>query len=124
MGRRSAFIKVVSSALSGAMLFAGSASAFASDWDIDSSHSHVGFGVRHMMVSTVHGTFDKYSGSIAVDDGDISKAKMHVEIDASSIDTANPKRDEHLRSPDFFDTAHFPKIVFDSTKVEKRGGIL
>jgi polyisoprenoid-binding protein YceI len=98
-----------------------SASAFGSDWDIDAGHSHVGFAVRHMMVSTVHGTFDKYTGSLAVDDADIAKSKAHFEIDASSINTDNPKRDEHLRSPDFFDVAHYPKIVFDSTRVDKRG---
>ncbi len=102
-------------------LASASASAFASDWDIDPSHSHVGFGIRHMMVSTVHGTFDKYTGSIALDDADVSKSKAHIEIDAASIDTGNAKRDEHLRSPDFFDAAHYPKITFDSTRVEKRG---
>jgi polyisoprenoid-binding protein YceI len=104
-----------------ALLLGGAATAFASDWDIDSTHSRVGFGVRHMMVSTVHGTFDKYSGSIALDDADVAKSKAHIEIDAASIDTANAKRDEHLRSADFFDVAHFPKITFDATKVEKRG---
>jgi polyisoprenoid-binding protein YceI len=98
-----------------------SASAFASDWDIDAGHSHVGFAVRHMMVSTVHGTFDKYAGTLALDDAEITKSKAHFEIDAASINTDNPKRDEHLRSPDFFDVAHYPKITFDSVKVDKHG---
>ena len=98
-----------------------SASAFASDWEVDTAHSHVGFGVRHMMVSTVHGTFDKYTGAVALDDADLGTSKVHFDIDAASIDTGNAKRDEHLRSPDFFDAAKFPKITFDSTKVEKRG---
>ncbi|MBV9946762.1 MAG: polyisoprenoid-binding protein [Myxococcales bacterium] len=114
---RSALLSVAASVL----LLAGSASALASDWEVDSSHSRVGFGIRHMMVSTVHGTFDKYTGQLALDDADLSKSKAHIEIDASSIDTGNAKRDEHLRSPDFFDVAHYPKITFDSTKVEKRG---
>jgi polyisoprenoid-binding protein YceI len=114
---RSAIFSTVTSV---AVLVA-SASAFASDWEVDSGHSHVGFAVRHMMVSTLHGTFDKYSGLVALDDGDITKSKAHFEIDASSIDTSNAKRDEHLKSPDFFDVAHFPKITFDASKVEKRG---
>ena len=116
MNRRS----LLASALSSVLLF-GAASALASDWDLDASHSRVGFGVRHMMVSTVHGSFGKFTGGVALDDADITKSKVHLEIDASSITTQNDKRDEHLRSPDFFDAAKFPKIVFDSTKVEKRG---
>lgn len=109
------------SAAASLLLLAGSASALASDWEVDSSHSRVGFGIRHMMVSTVHGTFDKYAGQLALDDADLAKSKVHIDIDAASIDTGNAKRDEHLRSPDFFDVAHYPKITFDSTKVEKRG---
>ncbi len=108
-------------ALAGLLVLGASASALASDWDIDPSHSRVGFGVRHMMVSTVHGKFAKYTGTIAIDDADVSKSKAHIEIDAASIDTGNEQRDNHLKSPDFFDAAKFPKIVFDSTKVEKRG---
>jgi polyisoprenoid-binding protein YceI len=115
------FRSTLASAFAGLLVLGASASAFASDWDVDSSHSRVGFGVRHMMVSTVHGTFAKYTGTVALDDADITKSKVHLEIDATSIDTGNEKRDEHLKSPDFFDTAHFPKIVFDATRVEKRG---
>ncbi len=98
-----------------------SATAHASDWEIDAGHSRVGFAIRHMMVSTVHGTFDKYTGSVAVDDADTTKSKVHLDIDAASINTGNSKRDEHLRSPDFFDTAKYPKLTFESTKIEKRG---
>jgi len=113
--------QVLASVIASALVLGASASALASDWDIDPAHSRVGFGVKHMMLSTVHGTFTKYTGAIALDDKDIAKSTAHIEIDAASIDTANAKRDEHLKSPDFFDTAHFPKITFDSTKVEKRG---
>ncbi len=108
----------------GALVLAASASAFASDWDVDASHSRVGFAVRHMMVSTVHGTFGKYTGAITLDDTDVTKSKAHVEIDAGSISTGNDQRDAHLRSPDFFDAAKFPKLVFDSTRVEKHGADL
>jgi polyisoprenoid-binding protein YceI len=116
------FRSIFASALTGVLILGASASALASDWDVDAAHSHVGFGVRHMMVSTVHGEFGKYTGTISLDDGgDFSKAKAHLQIDATSITTGNDKRDEHLKSPDFFDVAHFPTIVFDSTKVEKHG---
>jgi polyisoprenoid-binding protein YceI len=103
-----------------AALALGATTALASDWDVDASHSRVGFGVRHMMVSTVHGAFKTFTGAVAFDDKDVTKSKVHIEIDAASVDTGNGKRDEHLKSPDFFDTAKFPKITFDSTKVEKK----
>jgi len=115
------FRSTLTSALAGLLVLGASASALASDWDIDSGHSRVGFAVKHMMVSTVHGTFGKYTGTINLDDTDITKSKAHLEIDATSITTGNDKRDEHLKSPDFFDVAHYPKLVFDSTRVEKAG---
>jgi polyisoprenoid-binding protein YceI len=105
----------------GALLGLAPLTALASDWEIDTSHSRVGFGVKHMMVSTTRGTFGKYTGTLALDDKDITKSTVAVDIDAASIDTQNAKRDEHLRSADFFDTAAYPKIVFRSTKVEKKG---
>jgi polyisoprenoid-binding protein YceI len=111
----------VTSALAGLLVLGASASALASDWDIDSGHSRVGFAVKHMMVSTVHGTFGKYTGTVTLEEADLAKSKAHLEIDASSITTGNDKRDEHLKSPDFFDVAHFPKLVFDATRVEKVG---
>jgi polyisoprenoid-binding protein YceI len=118
--RSSRLGKTLAATFASAFLFV-SASALASDWDIDAGHSHVGFGVKHMMVSTVHGTFKAFTGTVALDDGDITKSKVHLEIDATSITTENDKRDEHLRSGDFFDAAHFPKLVFDSTSIQKLG---
>ena len=118
---RRSFRSIAASAVAGLFLIGASATALASDWDVDSAHSQVGFSVRHMMVSSVHGTFDKYTGWIALDDGDIGKSKAHFDIDAASVNTGNAKRDEHLRSPDFFDAAKFPKITFESTKVDKHG---
>jgi polyisoprenoid-binding protein YceI len=112
--------KFASTALASAFVLA-SASALASDWDVDSAHTHVGFGVKHMMISTVHGAFKTFTGTVNLDDGDIARSKIHLDVDAASITTDNDKRDEHLRSPDFFDTAHFPKIVFDSTSIQKLG---
>ena len=114
---RSLFVSAVASAL----LLGASASAFASSWEVDPAHSRIGFAVRHMMISTVRGSFAKYAGTVALDDGDIAKSKIHLDIDAASISTQNEKRDQDLRSPLFFDVAHFPQITFDSTKVERRG---
>lgn len=95
--------------------------AFASTWDVDPAHSSAGFTVRHMMVSNVNGSFNVKSGVVNVDDKDISKSTVEATLDAASVNTGNSKRDDHLRAPDFFDTAKFPTITFKSTKVEKAG---
>ena len=113
---------VLACAFAGTLLLGASASALAANWDLDAGHSRVGFAVRHMMIATVHGSFGKYAGTVALDDGDITKSKVHLEIDAASIVTQNDKRGSDLKSPLFFDVAHFPTITFDSTKVERRGG--
>lgn len=97
------------------------AAASASTWNIDASHSEVGFSVKHLMISNVKGRFAKFSGTINADDKDVTKSTVEVEIDANSIDTRDEKRDEHLKSPDFFDTAKNPKITFKSKKVTKAG---
>lgn len=95
--------------------------AFASTWNIDPEHSNVGFKVRHLMVSNVKGSFDKYAGTVDINDKDITKSKVEVSIDTSSINTNVQKRDEHLRSADFFDVAKFPAMTFVSKKVAKAG---
>ena len=100
---------------------ASSTPALASDWEIDAAHSTAQFSVRHMMVSTVRGHFQKVSGIASLDDRDLTRSKVEVTIDAASIDTREAKRDEHLKSPDFFDVAKYPTIAFRSTKVEKAG---
>jgi polyisoprenoid-binding protein YceI len=112
---------VTSAAVAGAVLLGATAPALAASWELDAAHSTVGFAVRHMMVSTVRGSFAKYTGTISINDADLSKSTAHIEIDAASIHTGNDKRDDHLRSPDFFDVAKFPKLVFDATHVERRG---
>ncbi|MFP2900792.1 YceI family protein [Corallococcus sp. 4LFB] len=95
--------------------------AFASAWEIDSSHSSAQFGVKHMMVSTVRGSFSNVKGTVNLDDKDITKSTIETTIDATTINTNEPKRDEHLKSPDFFDVAKFPTITFKSTKIAKAG---
>ncbi len=98
------------------------APAFASDWEVDAAHSTAQFSVKHMMVSTVRGHFEKVSGTAQVDDKDVTRSKFVVNIDPASVNTAQPKRDEHLRSPDFFDVAKYPTMTFTSTKIEKAEG--
>ena len=95
--------------------------ASASIWNIDPDHSNVGFKVRHLMVSNVKGNFEKYSGTVDINDKDITKSKVEVTIDTNSINTNVQKRDEHLRSADFFDVARFPTMTFVSKKVAKAG---
>jgi len=90
-------------------------------WNIDPSHSGVHFTVRHMVISKVRGAFERFQGAIAFDEQNPAASTVEVEIDADSIQTHEAKRDGHLRSPDFFDVAQFPKLTFKSTKVEKGG---
>jgi polyisoprenoid-binding protein YceI len=96
--------------------------ALAAPWEIDGSHSQIGFNVKHMMVSTVHGQFKKAKGTLDIDDKNLEKSTINVEIDAASIDTNDPKRDAHLRSSDFFDVEKFPALTFKSKKVKALGG--
>lgn len=95
--------------------------ASASSWNIDPDHSNVGFKVKHMMVSNVRGSFDKYTGTLELNDKDITKSKVQVSIHTDSVNTNAAKRDEHLRSADFFDATKFPTMTFVSTKVAKAG---
>jgi polyisoprenoid-binding protein YceI len=90
--------------------------ASASTWKIDPVHSTVGFKIRHLTVSNVTGRFSSYSGVVNLDDREITKSKVNVTIDANSINTNETKRDEHLRSAEFFDTAKYPTITFVSKK--------
>jgi len=102
------------------LLSAGAVSAASETYKIDVAHSSVGFSIRHFF-SKVPGQFKTFEGTIALDPKDLSKATVNVSIDAVSIDTAVPDRDKHLRSPDFFDVAKFPRITFVSTEVTPGG---
>jgi polyisoprenoid-binding protein YceI len=90
-------------------------------YTVDTSHSDVGFSVRHMVFAKVRGHFTKWTAEIAFDAADPSKSSLKVDIDVASIDTREPQRDGHLKSADFFDVEKFPKITYTSTKVEKAG---
>jgi polyisoprenoid-binding protein YceI len=104
-------------ALAALAVFAFPLSAHASDWVFDSAHTSAQFSVKHMMVSTVRGAFSKVTGSAHLDDTDVTKSTVEVVIPVDSVDTREPKRDGHLKSPDFFDAAKFPTMTFKSTKV-------
>ncbi|GFO61038.1 polyisoprenoid-binding protein [Geomonas silvestris] len=95
--------------------------ALASTWTIDPDHTNVGFRVKHLMVSSVNGNFQKHSGTVVIDDRDVTKSKVEIVIDTASINTNVVKRDEHLRSADFFDVANYPTMTFVSKKVVKAG---
>ena len=91
------------------------------DWAIDQSHSNLAFAVRHMAISTVRGRFKKFSGTIRAEEDGTLKS-IEATIDASSIDTGEPKRDAHLRSADFFDAENSLVLTFRSTSVTPQGG--
>jgi polyisoprenoid-binding protein YceI len=92
-----------------------------STWEIDSAHSGAHFSVRHLMIATVRGEFRKVAGTINMDEKDISKSSVEAVIDATTIDTREERRDNHLKSADFFDVAKFPTITFKSRSVTRQG---
>jgi polyisoprenoid-binding protein YceI len=110
--------KLLASLLAAAPLLA---SAAPSAWNVDASHSQVGFAVRHLVISSVRGEFTKYAGVAQLDETDPAKSTVQVTIDAASVDTHVADRDTHLKSADFLDTAKYPEITFKSTKVKKAG---
>lgn len=111
------FIKLIAAVVTLAI----PAFASAAPWSIDADHSSVGFKVRHMMVSNVKGDFGKVNGVVDIDDKDLTKSKVEVNIDTASINTGVAKRDDHLKSADFFDVAKYPTMTFVSQKVKKAG---
>jgi polyisoprenoid-binding protein YceI len=95
--------------------------AAADTYKIEGSHTQSGFAVKHLLISTVRGEFGKTEGTVVIDPADLTRSTVEATIDATTIDTRDAKRDEHLRNADFFDVAKFPRITFKSTKVEKAG---
>lgn len=89
-------------------------------WIIDQAHSEIKFKVKHLIVSTVTGQFNSFSGTVVSDNPDFSDAKITFEADINSIDTKNEQRDGHLKSPDFFDAANYPKLTFESKSIKKK----
>jgi polyisoprenoid-binding protein YceI len=96
------------------------AAAQAPTWQIDATHSELSFRIRHYL-TRVRGTFGKWSGSVTADPKALNQGSVEVTIDAKSIDTNDERRDNHLRSPDFFATDSFPTMAFKSSRVEVKG---
>lgn len=92
--------------------------AQAARWEIDTAHSAIEFAIRHLMISTIKGRFNQFSGFIAFAGADALPAAVEVEIDAASIDTGQKQRDIHLRSGDFFDVETYPAILFVSRQID------
>jgi polyisoprenoid-binding protein YceI len=88
-------------------------------WQIDPSHSHISFSVRHMMISKVRGFFENFSGAIEFDDENPVNTTVDIAIDAASINTRDENRDNHLKSPDFLNAAEYPNLTFVSKRVEQ-----
>lgn len=90
-------------------------------WAIDAAHSSIEFAVKHMMFATAKGRFSDVTGEITLDNENIANSSVAVEIGAASIDTHDDKRNDHLKSADFFDVEKFPVLTFTSTSVEPAG---
>jgi polyisoprenoid-binding protein YceI len=108
---------VVAAALLG---LSAAAQAAPSTWTIDPNHPNVSFSIRHFFTK-VSGNFTRFSGAIVYDPANAANSSAKAEIDAASITTANERRDNHLKSADFFDVAKFPTLTFESTKVTPVG---
>lgn len=91
--------------------------SLAATWKVDPVHTAIEFKVRHLMVSWVKGVFTNVSGTVDIDETNLAASNVKIQIETASIDTNNVKRDDHLRSPDFFEVATFPTMTFVSKKV-------
>jgi polyisoprenoid-binding protein YceI len=94
----------------------------AGTWRVDPAHSSVGFEVKHMMIATVRGLFGEFDGQLEAAEDDPSNSSAWGRVQVASIDTGNAERDEHLRSPDFFDAERYPEIRFETVGIEHLDG--
>jgi polyisoprenoid-binding protein YceI len=90
-------------------------------WTLDKAHSQIGFAVKHMMISTVRGQFKNFDADLEIDDRDLTHSHIDGWVKTASVDTQDTRRDEHLRSPDFFEVDKYPTMTFMSTRIEKKG---
>jgi len=92
-----------------------------SNWSVDVAHSAIEFGVKHMMISNVRGSFHNFQATVVADVTDLTTAEIEFTVDVASIDTRDAQRDGHLKSGDFFDVENFPNITFKSTQITRKG---
>jgi polyisoprenoid-binding protein YceI len=92
---------------------------FGQNWSLDKSHSKLGFGITHLMVSSVEGSFKSFDAKIVSSKEDFSDAVVELTADVNSIDTDNEQRDNHLKNPDYFDAAKYPALTFKSKSFKK-----
>ena len=97
--------------------------SFAENWKIDPAHTAVEFKIKHLMISWVKGTFTDVKGSVVYDEAEPGKSSVNVQVATASVDTSNKKRDDHLRSPDFFDVVTYPVMSFVSKDIVVANGI-
>lgn len=90
------------------------------NWKIDTTHSYIGFKIKHMMFTNLKGNFEDYNATITFPEGEFEKANIQFEAQVTSINTKNKDRDNHLKSADFFDAEQFPLVTFQSTDIEKK----
>lgn len=90
-------------------------------YQIDPAHSTIGFAVRHLMINNVTGRFNEFAGKISYDAADITRSAVEFTAQTASVDTGVARRDNHLRTPDFFAVQQYPEMTFKSTKVERKG---
>jgi polyisoprenoid-binding protein YceI len=112
MFKKSAFVLI-------ALIFATVSVGQTAEWMFDKPHTSIDFKVKHLMITNVHGSFDKFDGKVVYDPADPSSAQIDVTISTASVNTGNEKRDDHLRSADFFDVENHPEMTFKSTRFEK-----
>jgi len=105
-----------------ALLFAAAPGVFADTYNVDPVHSQVEFTVAHLVMFKVKGTFDQYQGVIEADPASGTLKSVQASIQTASIDTREKKRDDHLRSADFFDAANHPEMTFVSKRIEGSSG--
>lgn len=108
--------------LAAALVAAGVSARAADSFTVDPVHSSVTFMISHQGISNIHGRFNQFSGEFTIDRDDPAKSSFAFSIPVESVDTNNPKRDDHLRAPDYFNAKQFPLMTFQSTKVKAIDG--
>jgi polyisoprenoid-binding protein YceI len=128
---RKGFWRKIMQALGKSAIFAGvltlvtaAASAQVSKWQIDPAHSEADFTVKHMGISNVHGRLGNINGTLTLDEKDITRSNVSATIDVTSLDTGVAQRDQHVKSPDFFDVTKFPQMTFVSKSLSNVNGQL